>query len=437
MPGERFDLDTRPEWLRLDTAAKIYPAISATHNNTTFRLNVELYEEVDPQHLQEALVKVMPRFPSFAVTLKRGLFWYFLEANDEIPRVREDSGYPCKRLADLMSEGFLFRVTYYRSQIIMECYHGLADGAGAIEFLKTLLYEYFRACGIDIDSEGLVIDSRGHIQADEYENSFLKYYEEDPDAPKEKLRHQKAYHIIGTPLPPSDIRIIHGMMPLRSFLDAVKKKGVTVSAYVASMLIYIIYREQGLAFRREKRPIVISIPVDLRAMFPSNTLRNFISYANVGVEITKELRFDEILESVSQQLRDGLQPERIHANINRNVKYEKNPFIRSAPLFIKNLVVSSTYQSYGEGCYTMVLSNLKTTRFPKSMEERIRRIYYALGVSELNPMNCVLVSYRDEMIVTFSRGIEQTGIIRTFFEHFSKDLDIPVELRGNEWSVKA
>lgn len=426
----------RPQWLRLDTAAKIYPAISATHNNTTFRLDVELYEEVNAQYLQEALVKVMPRFPSFAVTLKRGLFWYFLEPNEEIPRVREDDGYPCKRLADLMTEGFLFRVTYYKCQIIMECFHGLADGAGAIEFLKTLLYEYFRACGIEIDSEGLVIDSQGRVKADEYENSFLKYYEKDADAPKEKLRHPKAYHIIGTPLPQSDIRITHGIMPLRMFLDAVKRKGVTVTAYVASMLIYNVYREQGLAFRNERRPIVISVPVDLRSMFPSHTLRNFISYANVGVEITKELRFDEILESVSQQLRDGLQPERIHANINRNVKYEKNPFIRSAPLFIKNIVVSNTYKAYGEGCYTMVLSNLKTTRFPKSMEQRIRRIYYALGVSELNPMNCVLVSYRDEMIVTFSRGIEQTGIIRAFFEHFSKDLSIPVELKGNEWSIQ-
>lgn len=430
-------MSDRPQWLRLDTAAKIYPAISATHNNTTFRLDVELYEDADPIALQQALIKVMPRFPSFAVTLRRGLFWYYLEANDAVPVVHEDSGYPCKRLADLMTEGFLFRVSYYRRQIIMECFHGLADGAGAIEFLKTLLYEYFRLCGYEMESEGLVMDSNGRVTADEYENSFLKYYEKESEGGSAKLMQEKAYHLVGTPLPPGDIRITHGSMPLKEFLAAIKKKGVTVTAYVASMLIYIIYREQGLAFRHEKRPIVISVPVDLRAMFPSHTLRNFISYANVGVEITKELRPDEILESVSKQLKEGLTPERIHANINRNVKYERNPFIRTTPLFIKNLVVSNTYQAYGEGCYTLVLSNLKTTRFPKSMEEHIKCIYYALGVSELNPMNCVLVSYRDRMIVTFDRGIEQTGIIRDFFEHFSKDLGVPVELRGNEWSRKS
>ena len=422
----------RPEWLRLDTAAKIYPSISATHNNTTFRLDVELYEPVEPLLLQQALIKIMPRFPSFAVTLKRGLYWYYLEPNDGVPVVREDSGYPCKRLADLLRrDGFLFNVSYYRDNIIMECFHGLADGAGAIEFLKTLLYEYFRLAGYDIDPQGMIMDADGKVRADEYENSFLTYY--DAEGEHAKLRQPKAYHIVGSQLAPNEILVTHGVMPLKEFLAAVKKRGVTVSAYVASLLIYAVYTEQELAFRHEKRPIVISVPIDLRAMFPSHTLRNFISYANVGVKVTRDLRFDTVLEDVSRQLKEGLASDQIHALINKNVKYELNPFIRMTPLFVKNIVVSNTYKSYGEGCYTMVLSNLKTTQFPVGMKEHIRCIYYTLGVSELNPMNCVLVSYEDRMIATFARGIKQTGIIRAFFEHFTRDLGIPVEIRGNEW----
>ena len=42
-------------WYRLDTAAKIYPSISQTHNNTTFRLGFELTEPVQKEILQEAL----------------------------------------------------------------------------------------------------------------------------------------------------------------------------------------------------------------------------------------------------------------------------------------------------------------------------------------------------------------------------------------------
>ncbi len=422
------------DWLRLDTAAKIYPSISQTHNNTTFRLNLELYCEVKSDLLQEALVKIMPRFPSFAVTLKRGLFWYYLEPNDALPVVKEDSGFPCKRLKDFINNGFLFNITYYKTNVIMECFHGLADGAGAIEFLKTLMYEYFILCGYDVDSEGMVKDADGKVRADELENSFATYYEEGGDYTK--LKQPRAYHIMGTPLNDNNIFVTHGVLDLKQFLAAVKQKEVTVSAYVAALLIYTTYRQQGLSYRKEKKPIIISVPVDLRSMFPSHTLRNFVSFVNVGVQITGEISFDDILEQVSEQLKAGLQKEKIHANINKNVKFEKNPFIRITPLFVKNMVVSNTYRMYGEGCYTMLLSNLKTTQFPRTMRRHIKNIYYTLGVSDLNPLNCVVVSYEDKMIITFARGIEETGIIRAFFEHFSKDLNLEIEIRGNEWSGK-
>ncbi|MDL2236240.1 hypothetical protein LJC56_00185 [Christensenellaceae bacterium OttesenSCG-928-K19] len=419
-------------WFKLDTAAKIYPSISQTHNNTTFRLNLELYEDVDKDLLQQALIKIMPRFPSFGVTLKRGLFWYYFEPNNALPVVREDNRFPCRRLKDFINNGFLFNVMYYKKNVIMECFHGLADGAGAIEFLKTLMYEYFILKGCDMDAEGMVLAADGKVPADELENSFNTYYE--PKGDHLALKQPVAYHVVGTALSDNVIFATHGVMDLKEFLAVVKKKGVTVSAYVAALLIYCIYKDQGLEFKKEKHPIVISVPVDLRSMFPSNTLRNFVSFANVGMVLEGQVTFDVILEEVSRQLKEGLTEGEIRAKINKNVKFEKNPFIRITPLFVKNMVVSNTYRLYGEGCYTMLLSNLKTTQFPSAMKKHIKNVYYMLGVSDLNPLNCVVVSYNDKMVITFARGIEETGIIRLFFEHFSKEAGLHVELRGNEWS---
>ncbi len=422
------------EWFKLDTAAKIYPSISHTHNNTTFRLNLELYEDVDKELLQQALAKIMPRFPSFGVSLKRGLFWYYLEHNDALPIVKEETGFPCKRLSDFINNGFLFNVSYYKKNIVMECFHGLADGAGAIEFLKTLVYEYFCLLKYDIDPGDMVKDAKDAAQAYEVENSFAEYYEKEGDY--NKLKQPLAYHIMGTPLRDNNIFVTHGEMDLAAFLAAVKKKGVTVSAYVAALLIYTIYREQGLKYKNLKSPIVISVPIDLRGMFPSRTLRNFVSFANVGMVLKGEAGFDEILYSISNQLKEGVTHSEVMAKINKNVKFERNPFIRITPLFVKNLVVSNTYRLYGEGCYTMLLSNLKTTHFPDSMKKHIKSIYYTLGVSDLNPLNCVIVSYEGKMIITFARGIEETSIPREFFRHFSRDLGLEIDVRGNEWSEK-
>ena len=422
------------EWYKLDTAAKLYPSISQTHNNTTFRLMLELYEEVDKNKLQEALIKIMPRFPSFAVSLRRGMFWYYLEPNDALPVVKEERGFPCRRLKDFINNGFLFNVMYYKNNVVMECFHGLTDGAGAVEFLKTLVYEYFKLCGYPMESEGMVLDAQGTGNAGEVENSFDTYY--DAQGAANKLVQPQAYHILGTPNDDNGIFLTHGILDLAELLANVKKKGVTVSANTRSSVLYCVAKDQLLEEHPDKRPIIISVPMDLRNMFPSHTLRNFVSLANVGFTVRGKLCFDDILQEISRQLKEGLSREKIAANINKNVGYEKNPFIRMTPLFVKNLVVSSNYKLYGEGCYTLVLSNLRTAQFPESMRKHIKQVYYALGVSEMNPLNCVVVSYQEKMVITLARGIKETGIVRRFFEHFSKDLGMRVEIRGNEWSGK-
>ncbi len=422
------------DWFRLDTAAKIYPAIAATHNNTTFRLVAELYEEVSKNLLQEALVRIMPRFPSFGVKLRRGMFWYYLEPNEEIPVVKKDRGFPCKRLSDLSDNGFLFHVSYFQRSVIFECFHGLADGAGAIEFLKTLIYEYFALCGYDMDRDGMVLDPAGIVPESELENSFVTYYDSEGDY--NKLVQPQAYHIMGTQNQDSGIFVIHGETDLKAFLAKVKEKGVTVTAYVTALLICCIARQQGLEYTKSKKPVVISVPIDLRGIFPSTTLRNFMSFVNVGIVVKGKLELDAILPEVSRQIKEGMTKEAISANINKNVKYEKNPFIRMVPLFVKNIVVSNSYRNYGEGCYTMVLSNLRTATFPRSMQERIKNVYYSLGVSELNPLNCVLVSYRDKMVFTFSRGITETGVLQHFYRHLTDELGLELTLRGNEWGKR-
>ena len=59
-----------------------------------------------------------------------------------------------------------------------------------------------------------------------------------------------------------------------------KKRGVTVTAYLTAVLILSCVRVQESLVRNPKRlkPIKILIPVNLRSLFPSKTLRNFVLY---------------------------------------------------------------------------------------------------------------------------------------------------------------
>ena len=81
-------------WVRLDTAAKIYPAARRRNWSNVFRQSVTLYEDVDVDVLRSALDVTVKRFPSIAARLRRGVFWYYLEQVENAPEILEEKSYP-------------------------------------------------------------------------------------------------------------------------------------------------------------------------------------------------------------------------------------------------------------------------------------------------------------------------------------------------------
>ena len=134
-------VQTNPVWYDLDNAAKLYPAVRSSDWGAVYRMACYLDEDVDPKRLQQALDTTLPRFPMFAVSLRRGFFWYYHEKLRGAPRVEEESNFPCLMPDALDNDSFLFRVLYRRRRICVEFFHSLADGTGAITFLKTLVAE--------------------------------------------------------------------------------------------------------------------------------------------------------------------------------------------------------------------------------------------------------------------------------------------------------
>ena len=70
---------TAPDWTRLENSAIIYPSCRTSKYATLYRMSITLDARVDEEKLQQALVSVMRRFPSFRYTVRRGFFWWFLQ----------------------------------------------------------------------------------------------------------------------------------------------------------------------------------------------------------------------------------------------------------------------------------------------------------------------------------------------------------------------
>jgi len=412
-------------WYKLDNAAKIYPAISGIGSGSVFRVAAQLNTDVDPQVLQEALSTVILRFPTFGVRMKRGLFWYFFESNPETPEVTVEKAPPCRDINPDENKGFLFRVSYYKKRISLEIFHALTDGTGALIFLKTLISQYLTLSGHGLFSDAGFLDCDDHPSVGEMEDSFRKYY--DPKV-KSKWVEEKAFHISGTKMPHEHLGIVHGIIPLKDLLAVVKEKNATVTEYTAALLIYSIYRTQ-LNGRKSNAPVKISIPINLRNWFPSRTLRNFSSYVNAGVAFTEqEYTFDHILDIIKNIMRSEVQPGRLVEKISANVNAEKNIFMRLAPLALKNVVLRTAYNAYGENLFTSSYSNLGLIKLPEEMGKYVERFEFLLGRPVSNLITCSACSYKEDMIMTFTKAMYETDIEKFFFRFLSeKGLDITIE----------
>ncbi len=130
-------------WMRLDNAAKIYPAVQNDELTAVFRLSCVLKHPVKIQQLLDAIQKIENRFPYFKVKPKKGFFWYYLEFHDEPIPLRPDIGTPCRAFG---KDDLIFRILARNNILSVEFSHIITDGGGGFEFLKTLVLTYLDHC---------------------------------------------------------------------------------------------------------------------------------------------------------------------------------------------------------------------------------------------------------------------------------------------------
>ncbi|MCL2299352.1 MAG: hypothetical protein FWC27_04305, partial [Firmicutes bacterium] len=103
-----------PRWFPLDVAATIYPSARTRSWNYTFRIGFLLKEDVNPVLLREALGEIHRRFPSFFVSVRHGLFWYYLERMERFDVVQKEREVPCRSINLFSRTAPAIRVLYDR-----------------------------------------------------------------------------------------------------------------------------------------------------------------------------------------------------------------------------------------------------------------------------------------------------------------------------------
>lgn len=420
-----------PEWVRLDNAAKIYPAARTRLWTAVFRLSVTLDEEIDPRLLQQALLATTRRIPLFAYRLRRGFFWFFLDSQQREPEIEQDVQNPCARMLLNREEGFLFRLRYHDRRIAVEIFHSLADGTGGLTFLLTLTSEYLRLkYGKRIPEARYVLDMRKPPQPEEWEDSFLAHAREGVRSRNE----EKAYHLTGHPLDAGELSLVTGILDTAQLKALAHRYHATVNIFLAAVLLkaLLTVQESDHRLRQKKKPVKLSLPVNLRRYYQSGTLRNFSSYFNVSINPTYgQYTLEDIIEQVRHFAALEGAEQMINARMSTNVAAEKNALLRAIPLFIKTPFLKMMYALTGECFFTTTLSNLGDLQLPEEMLRHIQRADFILGPSKQNKTACGVLSAGGKTSISFSRTMQESDTERAFFSALVKmGLHVTVESNG-------
>lgn len=403
------------KWYKLDNSAKIFPPNVTKKDPKVFRFSCELYENIDELILQNALNKTLEDYPLFLSSLKKGLFWYYLETSTIKPIVQEENSVIC----DVMDKKLLFKVSYYKKRINLEVHHALTDGTGTLIFIKSLVSNYLMEkhkikTKIMLDSTSI---------SEKETNSFEKYYKKTK---KIKISKRiKAYNLKGEIYPENRLKVIEGIVSTEKVLKLARKYNTTVTAYLVSVLIKSI--GTTMSIKDKRKPVVITVPVNLRKYFKSSTIRNFFNTISIEYKFKNNNdNLKQIIKSVDNQFKNKLSPKKIDNLMNSFALLENLLLIRLVPIFIKDIVLKYFHiRSRKE--QTIALSNVGIVEMPKELQKYIKLfdVFTSTDCTQI-----CMCSYLDKMVLSFTTHFIDSEIEKNFFKELNKN-DINIQINTN------
>lgn len=412
-------VDNNRFWFTLDNAAKIFPAVISDETPVVFRLTAVLKQPVKLTAFQQAVLKTEKRFPYFKVRLKEGFFWYYLEHLPGHIPLSPETKKLCRKFS---KHEMLIRVLIRENRISLEFSHILTDGGGAFEFFKTLMIEYSLLCGARVPGEFPYIKPESAIQEEECEDAYKRHFKESVPP---IVKRSGAFHLPFKLNSRPRFRQSTAMLSVEEIKQLARAKQVNITVYLVAVYLLVLQEFfdslPPAAKYRHKKCLRIQVPIDLRNILPSKSLRNFSLFLMPEIDLRLgHYSFDEIIKTVYHQMQLESDEKLISKNIARNVGSEKKIYIRAIPLFIKSAVLQMKYYSLGTRQYSGVITNLGMVSLPNETAAMIDHfIAIPPPPNKLLKLNCGIIGFGENMVLSFG-NITKSRLFEEKFLAFLK-----------------
>lgn len=402
---------------KLDNVGTFFASTSIKHNPDVFRFAITMDELIDEEILKQALVQTKESFPSFNVSLKMGLFWYYLEEEEDVPEVKEESLPVCFRI-DSYRDEVLYRVTYYKNRINLEVSHIISDGRGTLEFCTSLIENY-----VSLKYKIKVKPKFKATVLEREEDSYEKYYKKCK-SPKGKKTN--TYNFKGKRIKKHNMRFVEMHMNSKKVLSVSKSNNVSLTVYIVSLIIRSIIKT--MSYKDAGKDIRIAVPVDLRSFYYSKTTKNFFGLVYINYKFNGEVDdLNTIITNVNEQFKESIDKDNIIKRSNQMYSLVSNVVIRSIPLILKNVGLS-IIDKFTHKLNTTHVSNMGKLEFSKEVENHVKSVALMISTEDLQ---FVVSSFKDDLCIVASSRFMRNNVLNYLVEELQKEnIDINVVSNG-------
>lgn len=345
---------------------KAYLYLNCGKKSIVIENRYTLSKKINSNVLKKALQNIIERFHYFKLkpVIDENGNIDFVKNNAELNVYELDNN--VHHLGTEEVNGYLFRISFQDNNIYISISHAIADGRGVALFGCSLIYEYLKLMGIEINFSDEVITNETPISETEMDTLISneldkreEYCYEEPFVLPINYQYFKTEYEKKTVI----------SWNAEEFSGFIHQLKCTPVALITTIIGNAIYKNYDV---KEKK-LLVSIPVDLRPFYQSKAQANF--FTGIKLEFKKEYKDLQLKEQV-RNIQKDLGEQLNITNLKRNIYGTK--------MFFKN-IVNNTIRTKAEvekvsrkleeimklPEATYMLSNLGTINIPKQMQPYI------------------------------------------------------------------
>ncbi len=409
---------------RLDNSAILTAAIANEGGPFVFRISCSMDRTIDVDALSFSMARLASRFPFFYVSMGHGVFWHYLDPLRKVPLPEAEGPYPAAPLPYRRGRP-LFRVMAYGRRIACEFHHAITDGTGAMTYLRALVCEYCARKGAPanpVEMARMGIPRAGESpDPEECEDAYGRYFTKSVPPPGSRpqaflLPGRRRYE---------GYRETVGSLPLADALALARSKGASLTEFVASVYLAALqdcYEALPPGRRRRARKFLsVQIPIDLRKLYPSRTLRNFTLLVAPSLDVRLgHWDFDEIVARVHHELRMGISTKELSRQLRLNVGGERNILGRSLFLPLKAVALRRINAAMGVSTFSSSVSNLGEITLPAAAAGSVEEFGFLPSRSSVACANLGILSWKGTLRLTIGSLAVQRDFERLFFARLAE-----------------